>query len=67
MIDLLEYNAERRKLYNMPGTEPVANGIACPKCGKELTDINPLVLLLSHPPQKDVYCINCGYKGFRIA
>jgi hypothetical protein len=46
---------------------PLLNGIACPKCGHELLDSNPGVLLLSKPPQLNIHCSSCPYKGTRTA
>jgi hypothetical protein len=46
--------------------EPIPNGIACPKCGNELMDTNPMMTLTSYPAQKDVHCPKCEYKGYRI-
>lgn len=50
---------------------PLANGIACPKCGKELYDTNPSVSLLTYPMQKRVECMplngGCGFSGTRMA
>ncbi len=46
--------------------EPIPNGIACPKCGNELMDTNPMMTLTSHPAQKSVHCSKCEYKGYRI-
>jgi len=51
---------------NMFSNEPKPNGIACPKCGGELMDTNPMFTLTSYPTQKNVHC-DCGYKGYRIA
>jgi len=50
-------------------SEPVKNGIACPKCGDELVDVNPNEVLTSIPPKKFIRCENknCGYSGYRIA
>ena len=66
---LLEYNGERM-VYHY-GTsklnEPKYNGIACPKCGSELVDTNPMETLTSYPPQKNINCIECEYIGYRIA
>ena len=47
--------------------EPRPNGIACPKCGEEMMDSNPMITLTSHPAQKNVHCPKCEYKGYRIA
>ena len=46
--------------------KPKKNGIACPKCGEELWDSNPMVTLTSHPAQKNIHC-DCGYSGYRLA
>jgi len=69
MKTLEQHNAERyeafRELDAM--SKPHANGIACPKCGKELWDSNPMCVLTSNPPQKNVHCPSCGYRGYRVA
>lgn len=46
---------------------PVKNGFACPKCGSELFDDQPMVTLTSWPAQKTVKCFveGCGYSGYR--
>jgi len=46
---------------------PKPNGIACPDCGSELLDSNPMVVLSSYPAQKSIHCPKCNYKGYRIA
>lgn len=48
-----------------PGPRP--NGIACPECGHELLDSQPLITFTSNPPQKNIHCPECDYIGFRIA
>ncbi len=45
----------------------VPNGIACPKCHAELVDCDRRVLLTSNPPQYDIKCMACGWKGYRYA
>jgi RNase P subunit RPR2 len=44
-----------------------SNGIACPKCDKELVDTNPNEVLLSYPAQMRVACLACGWTGTRCA
>lgn len=44
---------------------PAKNGIACPKCGAELIDTNPSVVLTSNPPRYLVHCEACDYSGTR--
>ena len=46
---------------------PCFNGIQCPECGAELYDSNPACILTSNPPQKNVSCRKCGYRGYRLA
>jgi uncharacterized protein with PIN domain len=69
MKTLEEHNTERIKQFTKSTshnkTHP--NGIVCPKCGDELLDTNPMMMLTSSPPQKDVHCPVCGYCGYRIA
>jgi hypothetical protein len=47
---------------------PKLNGIACPKCGSELFDSQPNVILTSFPAQKNTKCSNekCDYNGYRF-
>ena len=47
--------------------KPHPNGIACPKCGAELWDSNPMMTLTSNPPKENVHCESCDYRGYRIA
>ena len=62
-----EHNARLNRWLNSNAPHP--NGIACPKCGEELYDSDPMTMLASDPPQKNIACLrpNCGYIGFRIA
>ena len=63
-----EFNAERHEAHRLANSnEPRPNGIACPKCGAELFDTNPNVILTSYPAQKNVGCKACSYVGYRIA
>ena len=69
MKTLVEFDQERRRVYQKAedAIKPHPNGIECPKCKKELHDSAPTVTLTSNPPQKNVHCPACGYRGFRIA
>ena len=63
---LEEHNHEIFKENNSYfDANPLLNGIACPRCGEELYDIDPLTVLTSAPPQKAVGCSACGFRGFR--
>ena len=67
MKTLKQHNSDARKFYRRMGEDsPCKNGIACPKCGKELFDTRPTMMLASDPPQKAVHC-ECGYSGYRVA
>lgn len=46
--------------------QPDYNGIACPVCGLELYDSNPMVVLTSVPRKKAIHCNDCGYTRYRI-
>lgn len=68
MKSLDEFNSARASAHfaaNEPSPRP--NGIACPSCGAELLDSSPMVTLTSYPPQKNVHCGNCDYRGLRVA
>lgn len=41
------------------------NGIACPKCGAEMWDTNPSVMLTSWPPRYSIHCPECGHTTIR--
>lgn len=67
LISLEDHN----RLYTRKGDYfqrgvPVENGIACPKCGEELFDSDPMNILFSCPPQKSTMCKKCGYTGYRF-
>lgn len=67
LISLSEWDSMRSKIYQRASPGPVLNGIACPECGKELVDSQPNAELTSYPPQKNVKCPSCGWKGYRIS
>lgn len=68
LVSLDTHNRERSKEYDkLNGRSPVRNGIACPKCHRELVDSAPDKLLMSDPPKKNVSCPICGYVGYRVA
>lgn len=52
-------------LQQLNDNSPIPNGIACPKCGEELLDSTPNIVLTSNPPQYNVNCPKCGYRGYR--
>ena len=65
LIPLLQWNSERAESYQNLA-QPKPNGLACPLCGEELIDTNPGIILISNPPQKEIHCSNCAYKGRRV-
>ena len=69
MKTLKEHNAERSRFFTLSQDmkKPHPNGISCPECGGEMWDSNPMMMLTSNPPQKNVDCPSCGYRGYRIA
>lgn len=65
--NLDDYNNEKMKLgISFYSNTPAKNGIACPECGNELHDSNPMITLASLPPKKNVACDKCNYYGYRI-
>jgi DNA-directed RNA polymerase subunit RPC12/RpoP len=62
------YERERREYYDSmrQAMRPHPNGIACPKCGRELWDSSPSITLTSDPPQKNIHCPACGYRGYAL-
>lgn len=68
LLTLEEHNAAISEcVHDYSVNLPMKNGIACPKCGKELYDSAPAMLLASNPPKKSVHCGACGYRGMRLA
>jgi hypothetical protein len=66
--NLDEHNAQQNSLHwEFNSNKPQLNGIACPKCGEELYDSNPMMTLTSMPPKKSVHCNKCDYVGYRVA
>ena len=66
LVSLQEHNAQRQQPVYFPSSEPVPNGIACPKCGIELVDSKPDQALLTYPIQYRIHCPSCGYSGTRF-
>ncbi len=65
LMSLEEHNNKAWKRWEHKN-DPQPNGIACPDCNKELVDLNPNVVLTSSPPQKDIGCPWCDYRGYRV-
>jgi len=67
MKTLEEHNEESKEFfYKMNDNSPKPNGIKCPKCGEELLDSTPNIVLTSYPPQYNIHCSKCGYSGYRF-
>lgn len=67
---LEEHNSTNSTFYwGFISQKPILNGIACPKCGKELFDTQPNVTFTTMPPKKKVGCSSdkCDYTGYRVA
>lgn len=69
MRKLEDFNADRQKYYDLQRKmdKPYRNRIQCPQCGGELWDSNPMMILISNPPERSIYCPNCGYRSYRLA
>ena len=64
LISLDDFNASKRLAAIVE--YPIPNGIECPKCGDEMGDSDPMILM-SYPEQRRVSCKTCGHKGYRLA
>ena len=60
---LEDRNKRMRESYSRTDS---GTGVECPNCKKELRLMNSNTLLLSMPPQQEVFCISCGYTGNMI-
>lgn len=68
LISLEEHNASiAEQAHDWLCNEPKRNGIACDRCGKELYDETPNMILNSSPPKKKIRCHSCGWNGYRLA
>lgn len=59
------WNRHHDYSLSIPNNVPQLNDIACPKCGAELMDSQPMVILTSDPAQKTTQCSKCDYRGYR--
>ena len=62
-----EHNSTAHNWHMTDWSKPQPNGIACPECGEELMDTNPMITLTSMPPKKNIHCPECKYVGYRYA
>ena len=65
MKTLEEHNREFSQAFHLP--EPKPTGVACDKCGCEMTYDNPNILLASIPPKYSVFCESCGYRSYMMS
>lgn len=63
MKTLDEYNKDFMDQFQHKTASQFATGIACDKCGHELTRTSPGLILCSYPGQENVHCDNCGFRG----
>lgn len=63
-LDLISVEENNQQAYKLI-TGPVTTGIACPKCGTELVNPQPSMVLTSYPVQIYVDCPSskCDYSG----
>lgn len=69
LLPLEYYNRLAREHHaraRLEENKPRLNGLACPLCGAELLDSQPMYTLASSPPQKNVNCSKCNYAGYRV-
>lgn len=64
LVTLEDHDSHKRDLLNFTDY-PVKNGIACPKCGQEMEDVDGTVLMC-WPAKTKVHCPACDHKTLRI-
>ena len=65
---LTQHNKERYESFMTEmSPEPIPNGIACPACGEELVDSDPMSTLTMSPPMKRIHCPKCNFRSTRFA
>jgi len=63
---LKSHNDSARRRWKKQQAADALTGLACPKCGAELTDLEPLTVR-GKPPKVAVVCESCDYEGWRAA
>ena len=66
---LQDHNEQRREAIRKAREDRHKTGIACPKCGTELYNQHPDLLLASNPPQVRLDCPNpdCKHIAYAMA
>ncbi len=66
MPDYLVSIEERNKAMEFIRRTVLFTGVACPECGEEL-HYKGNAFLATYPPQREVVCPSCGWKGSVLA
>ncbi len=64
LTKLDEFNSIRSIVYDLD--KSILSEIECPKCGNELL-YSDNTILTSYPPQRNIHCPKCSYKGYKLA
>lgn len=65
LITLEEHERRKAEVHNRWSESRLElNGIACPYCNSELFE-DAGVTLTSYPPQREIFCSVCEYRGKR--
>ena len=64
--NLLSLTGHNKSIIEAMDFNEHRNGIACPKCGAELVDSCPDVVLTSCPAQYQINCVECNFTGTRF-
>lgn len=64
LIPLDEYNKNQSKRHEND-FKPRPSGIKCPRCGQELLEKTD-IMLLSCPPQAQLFCRKCTYVASKL-
>ena len=63
--DLYEYN-RRKEIDHAEQRKNIRSGVACPKCGEELYELQAGMIYMTCPPRKPVKCTRCGFEGTKV-
>lgn len=62
---LYDYNY-RKEVDHAEQRKNIRSGVACPKCGEELYELQAGMVYMTCPPRKPVKCTRCGFEGTKV-
>lgn len=62
---LYDYNY-RKEVDHAEQRKNIRSGVACPKCGEELYELQAGMVYATCPPRKPVRCLKCNFEGTMV-